>query len=327
MIIFLFGYLCLSENGLADLMKSSHEFNKTWLIMAVLCHALNMVIDIFLVYRFTLTNEPNFKFKDAIKISMIGQFFSAVTPSATGGQPMQVFAMSIRGIDAGTATSSLTQKFLVYQAALTGYGIFAILVRLKYFLSLDRLVWGFTAAGFAAQTIVIAALILFSFNPKFTHKVIVFIFTLLSKAKILKEPEKKIITLENSLELFHKGNSELYKNKPLLFETLVITIVQLTAVFFIPYCVFRAFNMSGARVLDMICAQAFINMVSWVIPLPGASGGAEAASVVFLSPFFNESTIKSAVVITRLISYHLTILISAPFSRLPKDKKEEFISK
>lgn len=320
-IISIFGYLCLSKNGLSDLLKESRSFKKYWLVLAVLCHFINLFIDNVLVYKFARTAIPQFTFKNAVKISMIGQFFSAVTPSATGGQPMQIYAMSTKKIDPGASTSALIQKFLVYQTVLTIYGILAILIKFSYFFSLDKIVRLLTTAGFIAQAIVICALIIFSFNKKFTHKVIVFIFTLLSKVKIIRNPENKITRLESNLEIFHKGNSDLYKNKRLLIETHLLTALQIGFYFLIPYCIFRSFNLqTNAYVVDMLCAQAFINMVSWIVPLPGASGGAEAASAVFLHPFFDETTIKSAVVITRIISYYLTIAVSAPFSRLSKQK-------
>lgn len=42
---------------------------------------------------------------DSIDVSMIGFFYSAVTPAAAGGQPFQVLHMHRRGIPTGTATS------------------------------------------------------------------------------------------------------------------------------------------------------------------------------------------------------------------------------
>lgn len=174
--------------------------------------------------------------------------------------------------------------------------------------------------GFLTQALVIFVLLLFSFNRKLTSKIIRFLFLLLGKIHILKNAEERFAKLEIQLTHFHSSNKELYKNKKLVVETTVLTAIQLTAMFLVPYCVYRSFHLQGAGVIDMICAQSFTTMVSSFMPLPGASGAAEGASLVFLSSFFDQNTLKSAVLISRLISYYFTILISAPFARLTKSK-------
>ena len=92
--------------------------------------------------------DKDYTLKRAIRSAMIGQFFSAVTPGASGGQPMQVYAMAKQGVDSGTATSALVQKFLVYQTVLTLYSMIAILIRIDYFNSLNKIVWSITLTGF-----------------------------------------------------------------------------------------------------------------------------------------------------------------------------------
>ena len=314
------GYFFLADDGLLPFLRTSPNLDIGWLIMAVVCHLLNLSIDAFLIYRFT-SNITHYSLRNAIKASMVGQFFSAVTPGASGGQPMQVFVMTKQGLDGGTATSALIQKFLVYQTVLTGYSAFTILIRFDYFNhTLNKVMWSLAMFGFLTQALVIFALLLFSFNRKLTSKIIRFLFLLLGKLHILKKPEEKLASLEIQLTSFHDSNKELYKNKKLVLETYVLTAVQLTTMFIIPYCIYRSFHFQGASVIEMICAQSFTTMISSFTPLPGASGAAEGAALVFLGSFFEGGTLKSAVLISRLISYYFTILISAPFSRLTKSK-------
>ena len=315
----LLGYFCLSDNGLTDLLNNAKNIDLGWLIMAFFCHLFNIFLDAYLIFRFTQNNCPTYTFRSAIKSSMVGQFFSAVTPFATGGQPMQIYLMSKQGVSPGVSTSGLIQKFLVYQSTLTLYSLLAILLRFDYFNgTLNAVMWSFAMFGFASQAIVIVGLLLFSFNRKITHKLIVFIFTVLSKLHIIKNPESRIKGLEEQLESFHTSNRDLYKNRKLLVETYVLTAIQLTTIFIVPYCVYRSFNLSGESIINMICSQAFVTMASYFIPLPGAAGASELSFMVFFGAQFSAETIKSAVLVWRFITYYFTILISAPFSRLAK---------
>lgn len=321
-LVSLFAYLCFSDNGLIDLIKNPKGFNKTWLFMAFFCHLINIFIDIYLVYKFTVNMDKKYTLKKAIRSAMIGQFFSAITPGASGGQPMQVYAMAKQGVDSGIATSALVQKFLVYQTVLTLYSMVAILVRIDYFNSLNKIVWSITLTGFVMQAIVIAAILLFSFNKRITFKIIEILFYLLEKLKIIKNADEKIENINSQLVLFHDGNKALYRDKYVFLKTYVLTAVQLTSIFIIPYCIYKAFHLHGESMVDIICAQSFVTMSSSLVPIPGASGAAEGASSIFFSPFFDETTIKSAIALSRFITYYFNILISLPFSGFVKKQKK-----
>lgn len=324
LILFLLGlfiYLFFSDNGLITFLNDPSKIDITWLIMAFVCQFINLAIDAYLTHKFLKNIEKKVSIKDSISCSVVGQFFNAITPSATGGQPMQVYILSKKGIKGGTTTSALVQKFIVYQTSIVIYAIIAILVRIKYFIELNPLVYSILVFGFSLQALIVLGLIIFSFNRKFTKKIIVFLFTILGKLKIIKNYNEKIENLNHQLKIFHKGNKELYKNKYLLLETYTFTFVQLTSMFLIPYCIYKSFYLSGNGIFDMISAQTFITISSSFVPIPGGSGAAEGASSIFLSPFFNEKTIKSAVALTRIVNYYFTIFLTAPFAYFLKNKK------
>lgn len=313
-------YFCISENGLIDLIQSAREFDKLWLTMAVICHFTNILIDSYLIFRFMNTTEKVFSFKNAFKSCMVGQFFSAVTPGASGGQPMQVYALSKAGVDPGHATSALVQKFLVYQSTITIYSAFAIFFKSHLFRGdAVHVMKGFSIFGFCSQAFVIVLILLFSFNRTLTSKIIKFIFTLLSKLKIIKSPDSKIENMETQLEYFHISNNRLYRNQSLVLEAYVCSAIQITCMFIVPYCIYRAFHLRGVSVFDIIACQAFVTMISSFMPLPGGSGVAEGGFLVFFRSFFTEQTIKPAVLLWRTITYFLTILISFPLSKIPKE--------
>jgi uncharacterized protein (TIRG00374 family) len=323
LIICVFAYFCISKDGLIDLSKNAKQFTISWLIVAILFNFIYIGIDAILTYLFTFKGEKKYTIKNAIKTSLVGQFFNAVTPSASGGQPMQIYVMSKQGVGTGMATSALIQKFLVYQNVLVAYSIFAIILKFSYFSSLDKYILLGAILGFTVQACVIVVLILFSFNEKATIKLISAIYSVLAKLHIIKDLSSKIDGLKKQLSAFHEGNRKLYKDKSLLIKTYIFTFLQLTSMFVIPYFVYLSFNLSGASLIDIICAQAFVTMTTSFFPIPGASGATEGAGLIFLGGVFTKETIKPAVVIFRLISYYLTVLVSAPFAYLTKGKKTE----
>ena len=316
----LFSYLFFSDDGLFIFLSTTTKINIPWLLLAFICQIINLSIDAYLTHKLLKNIESKVTVKSSILCSLVGQFFSAITPSATGGQPMQVYTLSKRGISGGTTTTALVQKFIVYQTSIVIYSITAMLIRIDYIYNLNTVVHYILFLGFAVQALIVVGLLIFSFNQKLTKKIIVFIFTILGKIKLVKNYNDKIENIHHQLEIFHNDNKELYKNKHLLLESYTFTLIQLTAMFLIPYCIYKSFYLKGGKIFDIISAQTFITISSSFVPIPGGSGAAEGASSIFLTPFFNEKTIKSAIALTRIVNYYFTILITAPFAYSMKKK-------
>jgi glycosyltransferase 2 family protein len=315
----LIAYFGLSEDGLVNLAKNIRDFKIIWLVFGFLCMNMDLFLDTVLIYIFAKNIQKDYSLSRAFKVCMVGHLYSAVTPFQSGGQPMQIYVMSKQGIDPGIATSALVQKFFVYQTGIAIYSLFAILFRLRFFSNtLSPLMWTLAAVGFAAQVIACALLLVFSFNQKITHKLLSLACRLLARFHLMKDPENTLVSWEKQLEYFHKSNQYLYKNKLLLVRTYLLTFVQLTALFVVSYCIYRAFNIGRTSPADMICSQAFVTMVSSLIPLPGAAGASEGSFYVFFASFFTSGTLKSAILLWRIITYYAVILISAPFSRIAK---------
>lgn len=322
--IFLVIYFIFSEDGFIDLIKSGLEINIWWLVAAVLMHLLNITIDATIIYLFVKQSVPDLKMKTALTASMVGQFYCAVTPSSTGGQPMQVLMMSRAGIKGSVATSALVQKFLVWQFTLAAYCIVAVAARFSFFAqSLDTHMWIFAAIGFAAQMIMLGLLLLASFARHFTQKVASGFLRLLGKLHILKNVDEKIGSLTEILDSFHTSNKQLNKNKPLLIKVYILTAIQMTAFFLVPYCIAMSFRIPDLSIFDMLCAQSYVTMVSSLVPLPGGSGAAEYCFSTFFMTYISPETMKSAILLWRTITYYGTIMISLPFSAIQKKKTTE----
>ena len=326
--IFLIVYFIFSEDGLIDLINSGLEINIWWILTAVFVHLLNIAIDATIIYIFVKQSVPDVKIKTAAKASMVGQFYCAITPSSTGGQPMQVLMMSRSGIKGSVATSALIQKFLVWQFTLAVYCIVAVAARFSFFKEhLDTYMWVVSAIGFAAQIIMLVVLLLASFAKNFTKKISGGFLRLLGRLHILKNADDKIAGLNDTLESFHESNKALQKNKPLLIKAYVLTAIQMTAFFLVPYCIAMSFKIPDLNIFDMLCAQSYVSMVSSLVPLPGGSGAAEYCFSTFFMAYISAETMKSAILIWRTITYYGTIMISLPFSGIKKkalpDEKAE----
>ena len=65
----------------------------------------------------------------ALKYSMIGFYFSSITPSSSGGQPAQVYFMKKDNIEVGHSSLSLLVMVMFYQIAMLGSALVLFLLQ------------------------------------------------------------------------------------------------------------------------------------------------------------------------------------------------------
>ncbi|MFZ2247339.1 MAG: hypothetical protein WAV71_01875, partial [Ruminococcus bromii] len=137
------------------------------------------------------------------------------------------------------------------------------------------------------------------------------------------------------VDMFHDTNKQLFSSVKRLVVIYALVFIQVILILSIPYLIYVSFGMApiaraaGQPTLsfyDSICIQSFVLFTANLIPLPGASGGAELAFTMYFGSFFKIgaiSKIKPAILMWRFITYYGAILISAPFSYFTKGKRRD----
>lgn len=335
--IYLVIYFFVSENGMIDLLSTPDSFNVWWIIAALVVFDLNIIIDTLVTLIFLRTQYKSFRFYDSLKVAFVGVFFGAITPSNTGGQPMQLYLLSKMNVSVGFGSACMTQKFIVYQIVMTAVSVFSVIFRYEYFQAAFTNIWStlFIILGFTVQLVMTALFLIVSFSRKTTSFLINLLEKLFKKLKFIKNSENKIKRINTEVEMFHDGNKALFTNAKILVITYLLVLLQILAILSVPYFVYVSFDMPSvavangqtpATLFDVICIQSFVLFTSNLVPLPGASGGAELAFTMYFGQFFiigSINKIKPAILLWRFVTYYGAILISAPFSYFTKGKKDE----
>ncbi len=320
-------YFFFSKDGLNDLIHSNTRVIWYWVAAAVGSQLVFMVCEAIVIYAFIHDDYKNFRFIDAVRVAFMGLFWSAITPSATGGQPMQVYLMhSSMGVSIGYGTSRLIQKFMVYQIVLTSLSVICVLCNISFIIEQNKripILIPLLLLGFVTQIVVTGVFLMFSFSPKLSRKLIMFFAKVLNKIKIVKNVDKKIEEIDKQLDTFHTSNKDIYKKPKLLAVAFAFTILEFIAMFLIPYFIFRSFGFDFASPGQLLSSQAFVNIMSGMVPIPGASGAAELGFTVFFGNYFIHGTLKSAALIWRVINYYGVIALTGPFSYLKKSEAEK----
>ncbi|MFZ2687414.1 MAG: lysylphosphatidylglycerol synthase transmembrane domain-containing protein, partial [Ruminococcus bromii] len=244
--IYLIIYFFVSEDGLIDLLKKPDGCNMLIILAALLIYDLNILVDAVVTLIYVRSKYENFSFIEALKVAFVGVFFSAITPSSTGGQPMQLYLMSKKNISVGFGSACMTQKFIVYQIVMTAVSVIAVITRFNYFSDAFTNIWStlFIIFGFTVQLAMTALFLLVSFSHKVTNKLINLIYKIMKKFKFIKNPEKKIERLHKEVDMFHDTNKQLFSSVKRLVVIYALVFIQVILILSIPYLIYVSFGMA-----------------------------------------------------------------------------------
>ena len=315
----MFIYFFLYKNGLNQLISVLKVINVLWLLLAIALMFIYWTFEIFILHELTILLFSAQKFTKSIKAAMVGQFFASVTPFQTGAQPAIYYILVEEGIDSGSASSILMMKFIIHQTTMTIYSFIIIILKFSYFKSMISGLFYLCLIGFVFNLGIILIAVMFSINKGFTKGLLMGIFKLLNRIKLIKDWEKSESKIEKSLNDFHYNALLIAKNYKVIIKVAIINTAQLTVFYVIPYFIYRSFNLVSASLWNMLAAQTLVMMIVSITPLPGGSGGAEGGFAFLFKIFFKEN-ILSAIVLWRIITYYSCIFIGASFAmHLPRN--------
>lgn len=314
-------YFCISGNNLVLLLHSLPGLSLFWLLGSLFCVAAGWLAETAVLHLLLKSAcGGSYTFRESFSVVMTGLYFSAVTPFGLMGQPMQFLRLSRQGVPSGKAVSALAQKYLVYQTAITCYSAAVLFLRSGFF---SRELPGFLAlavVGFAYQSAMVIFLFFFTHNRRVTARLIRGILRLLAKLRVVKNFQQAEDRLSRQLDFYLESNKTMHKDHKRSLMVYGLTLLQQTAVFAVPFFLYKAFRCEGFPAADMISAQCFVTMISSYTPLPGAAGAAEGSFLILFRMFFQPDILQQAMLLWRFVSYYSCILFGAFFAGFGKGK-------
>lgn len=308
-LILITSWIILSNSELQNLPRLLLMTNKNYILLGVLAMFANWLMNSAILQSIAKIINTKFSFLKALKITMIGQYYSAITPFASGGQPAQIYHMKNDAFTIGKATSILIIKFIIYQIVVTFYSLVMFAFKLKFISSQISMALPFVVIGITISCLGIFLILSLFFNQKLIKKVLVFFLKLAKRLKLLKDLEKSQKKADHHLEEYMACINKIKKSKLQAIWVFVLTLLQLTFYFSITYFVYRALGFSQARFIEILAIQSLLYMAVSFIPTPGAVGVSEGGFHILFKVFFSKNVLVYAMVLWRIISYYLSILL------------------
>ena len=289
------------------------ECDAVWLFPAAFCVFVFIWGESIIIWHMLDSYGIRLKKRICFLFSSVGFFFSCVTPSASGGQPMQIYFMKKEQVPVPVATVVLMIVTIIYKFVLVVIGV-GIMVFARDFEAdyLSGIIPVFYL-GVALNVFCVSSMILLVFHPFLAKKILVKGVHVLERLHILKHKEGRLKRLESSMDLYNETASFMRNHIGLMLRVFLITFVQRTALFAVTCFVYRAFHLSGTGWMTILVLQAVISVSVDMLPLPGGMGISESLFMIIFEPIFGVLLLPGMIV-SRGMGYYSELLISALFT-------------
>ena len=298
-------------SGLGDAIK---ECNTLWLIPAVPLVLFFIAGESIVIWHMLDCYGIYVKERFCFLFSAVGFFFSCVTPSATGGQPMQIYFMKKEDIPVPIATVILLVVTIIYKFVLVVVGIGLWLFAggfLAEYVAEAR--WVFYL-GILLNVGCVILMCVVVFHPSFAKKTLILGAKLLERIHILKHKEERLDKIERSMNHYHEAAEFMSSHWGMIARVFVITVVQRFAMFAVTYFVYRAFSLNSMNFFEVMFLQAVISVSVDMLPLPGGMGISEGLFMVIFKKVFGEALLIPGLILSRGLGYYSELFLSAVFT-------------
>lgn len=253
---------------------------------------------------------------NSMRAVFIGFYFSGITPSASGGQPAQVWQLTRAGVAPGASAGALLLMQIAYQAVMIALGAAGLLLCGGALAGLHGetalLLYGFTAAS-----VVLALLSAALFSGAWLRRVGKGLIGLLGRWRLVRDPDALCVRLERQMEQFDACAALLRRCRPLAARLLFVTLVQQLCLFSVPVTVYCALGLTGQPLWRLAAAQALLSIAVDTLPLPGAVGASESAFMAIQGLFFGPLALP-AMLLSRGLSFYGAMALSALVTAIPQ---------
>lgn len=277
------------------------------MVFYILCEGLNIWITLKALKIKT-------KMIDCFGYGFVGFYFSGITPSASGGQPAQVYFMNRGKIPVSISSLSLMILLFAHQLVIVVFGIIGLFSKMDYAVTFKSGMNLLLLYGFLSNTFILLGILMLVIAPKTVFKIVNFFGRLLYKVKIIKNKEKIRKKIARSLEEYEDGAIYMRENPRVIVYVVLVSLLQVFAFFAIPYVIYKGMGLNGYNLGDLVFAQAVLNIAVSSLPLPGAVGASESIFVNMFKTFFGSKLVIPGMLLTRISNFYLVLVLSGVVS-------------
>lgn len=334
--------LTADEDSVSSLGDILSNLNVKYAVISLAVLLAVMLIESGKFAIITKAVTGHFKFRNSIKVALLGKYYDDITPFGSGGQPMQIYYLHKKGNSTGVSSAIVLIKYFANMMCWLTICFFLMILNKDAIPTyVPDVNWQqiFIIAGWigwAVNALLPISIVLCAVFPKVTNKILTFFVNIATnvslsvvkrsekrtgksqmqrKIKILRRKARWINSVHSAVSDF-RSSFIVLSHKPLHFIMLIVScLVEQFLTWSFPYFILIAFangivEPSAEIMFAIMTLNVFVAMAVSVVPTPGNSGVMENFILVAFRTLAQSALIGFWVVFTwRFLTYYIYILI------------------
>ena len=305
-LIFLTFFFIFKDTDMNELRNVVRSADKRFILLGILVMLLYYSMEAINIKSILKCFGEKVTIFSALKYTWIGFFFSAITPAATGGQPIEIYYMSKDKLSGPNSTLALLIQLCGFQISTILLGVICAIANPSI---LDSgLLWlfllGITINGFA-----LALMLIGIFSKRLTQKLVngFMNFLKLFRVKNLDLKKKKV---EEGLAQYNESSIFIKEHRNEFIKAIIRVFIQICFYHSVTYFVYKAFGLSDMNFFQVFSMQAVLYTTVSGLPLPGSIGVSETVFLKIYGKAFGTDLLKGAMLLSRGITFYLFVIVS-----------------
>lgn len=309
--LFIFAF---SNNELSNAWEALFTLRLEWVVAALVGWFGYMFFDSLSLHQFLKRQGNPISVGRALFVSLMGFYYSNITPGASGGQPMQVYYLKKSRVPIGIGTSALSFKFLCTQLMMVVVGGVLWALNADFVeRELGSVKW-MLICGFIINGAAVPLMLCIAFYRHMVQVVCNFIIHLGAKLRLIKDEEGAKVRMASTLDTYHSSILAISKKPWQIVEQIFYALLSILSLYSVTLSVYYAFDLSGTPWYQVITVASLLFLSVSYTPLPGASGAQEGGFVMFYRNVFTGGTKNLALLIWRFFTYYMFLIIGGLFT-------------
>lgn len=307
LLIVLTLYILLKDQNITEILNIVVSAKNEFIFIAIGGMILYIICEAINIGRTLKALNEKSSFFNNIKYALIGFFFSAITPAASGGQPMQAYYMYKDNISVANSTLALLINLTSMQIITIGFAFISLFFN-AHFINSSLIILFIIGVGLNISALIL--LLIGILSKRMSHGLIKIVIKIMKFFRI-KNIEAKQEKFEKELEKYQASSVYIKNNKLLMLKVLCTTGIQFILYYSTTYWTYCSLGLSEKNIFEIITMQSLLYATVSGIPSPGAVGVSEGAFIAIFKNVFPKEMIQSAVLLNRGVNFYLFVLISA----------------
>lgn len=240
--------------------------------------------------------------------AMIEFYFSGITPSSSGGQPVQLYFITKDKIPPTKSIVTLILNTIYFKIIIVLLGMIVIIFNNKYIFNHSSIYTIFFFIGLLCDCFMITFWLALLFNKKIISKIINFLVRLLKKIPFIRKYIQKF-DVNELIDNYSSQSNYIKKYPKKVFYTFILTFIQRLLLFSVAYFVYRGLGYNDISYFELIAIQITVQMTIEMFPIPGGALMSETMLRDAFTSIFGIGIAEVGMLFTRAFAFYIPLIV------------------